>query len=45
MDKSEILDLMDEKGFNRKKSENLLDGMVESGDGILRDGYDKYRKN
>ena len=45
MDKNEILDLMDEKGFNRKTSENLLDGMVEGGDGILRDGYDKYRKN
>ena len=45
MDKNEILDLMDEKGFNRKQTEKLLDNMVEGGDGVLSDGYDKIRKN
>ena len=45
MDKSEILDLMDEKGFNRKQAEKLLDSMVDDGDGVLRDGYDKIRRN
>ena len=45
IDKNEILDLMDEKGFNRKQTERLLDKMIESGDGVLSDGYDKIRKN
>ena len=45
MDKNEILDLMDEKGFNRRQTERLLDKMIESGDGVLSDGYDKIRKN